>query len=122
MIVRGYKVSSLTSTNSSAPAQVAEVVEEDVEEAWVLPDDAVEHPDDVFDDIASNQASASDVDMAEEEGVEVEANNSVAPDFNNSFSEEDIDMERVGGVGRRKLPQRRDIVEASPSAPVTPVR
>ena len=125
-IARGYKVSTVLSTALS-PAQA--VVSEAVEEAWVLPDE--EQEDDVFasdaasdaasevvDELASDQASASDVDMEDEE-----THNSVVPDFNNSFSEEDIAVERVGGVGRRKLPQRRDMEEASSSsAPLTPVR
>ena len=129
-IARGYKVSAVLSTALS-PAQA--VVSEAVEEAWVLPDE--EQEDDVFasdaasdaasevvdelaSELASDQASASDVDMEDEE-----THNSVVPDFNNSFSEEDIAVERVGGVGRRKLPQRRDMEEASSSsAPLTPVR
>ena len=125
-IARGYKVSTVLSTALS-PAQA--VVSEAVEEAWVLPDE--EQEDDVFasdaasevvdelaSELASDQASASDVDMEDEE-----THNSVVPDFNNSFSEEDIAVERVGGVGRRKLPQRRDMEEASSSsAPLTPVR
>ena len=71
MIARGYKVSSLKST-SSAPAQMSEAVEEDVEEAWVLPDDTMEHTDDVFHPDNVDMAEAEAEEEEEEEVQEVE--------------------------------------------------
>ena len=104
-IARGYKVSTVLQ-NVLSTAQA--VVSEAVEEAWVLPDE--EQEDDIF---ASNAASevadelASDLASDQASASHVETIQLLQISIFNSFCKENIAMGRVGGVGRRKLPQKR---------------